>query len=134
MPSPTALAEFAEVWLPHAPDSAVARLAGLLESGSPYLIHGSFARTPPMGCLATQIAWHHPRTRHLGDEAGIVWLTRVAGLNPATSRVLVEWDRPGCHQSFRARLLAECRAELAARVCPATPAAHAEWLLAALPC
>ena len=134
MPSPTALAEFAEVWLPHAPDSAVDRLAGLLESGSPYLIHGSFARAVPMGCLATQIAWHHPRTRHLADEAGIVWLARVAGLNPATSRVLVEWDGPGCHLGFRARLLAACRAELAARSRPANCAAHAERLLAALPC
>ena len=46
-----------------------------------------------MGCLATHAAWHHPRTAHLTVEAGITWLHRVAGLNPATSLVIREWDR-----------------------------------------
>jgi len=27
-----------------------------------FLIHGSFSRAMPIGCLATHIAWHHPAT------------------------------------------------------------------------
>ena len=48
-----------------------------------------------MGCLATHIAWHHPKTEHLNVEAGVAWLTHVAGLNPATSHVIREWDCRG---------------------------------------
>ena len=48
-----------------------------------------------MGCLATHAGWHHPRTAHLTLDAGITWLHRVAGLNPATSQVIREWDRCG---------------------------------------
>src|SRR5207248_748229 len=60
----------------------------------------------PMGCLATHAAWHHPRTQHLMQEAGIAWLTRVAGLNPATSLVIREWDtRAGADWQARAELL-----------------------------
>jgi hypothetical protein len=60
-----------------------------------------------MGCLATHIAWHHPRTQHLTLDAGITWLHRVAGLNPATSHVLREWDRRGVHDlELRPDLLA----------------------------
>jgi hypothetical protein len=90
-------------WFPHLTDTGLDRLIQLLESDSPFLIHGCFIRATPMGCLATHAAWHHPRTEHLTHEAGIAWLTRVAGLNPATSLVIREWD---------ARPNWQCRAEL----------------------
>src|SRR5438067_9678306 len=82
-------------WLPNMTDAGLARLIDLLEKGSPLLIHGSFTRAIPMGCLATHAAWHHPQTCHLTQDAGITWLHRVAGLNPGTSFVLREWDRLG---------------------------------------
>jgi hypothetical protein len=73
-------------------DEGLDRLIEMLESGSPLLIHGCFTKATPMGCLATHAGWHHPRTAHLTSDAGIFWLTRVAGLNPATSQVIREWD------------------------------------------
>jgi hypothetical protein len=87
--------ELREAWLPNITDPGLDRLIDLLEKGSPLLIHGSFTRVVPMGCLATHAAWHHPCTRHLTLDAGISWLNRVAGLNPATSHVIREWDRCG---------------------------------------
>ena len=69
----------------------------LLEQGSPLLIHGSFTSVLPMGCLATHIAWNHPATAHLTMDAGICWLYQVAGLNPATSHVIREWDLRGAN-------------------------------------
>ena len=82
-------------WLPNITSSGLDRLIDLLEKGSPLLIHGSFTRVLPMGCLATHIAWNHPHTAHLTVDAGICWLNHVAGLNPATSHVIREWDRVG---------------------------------------
>jgi len=82
-------------WLPHISDAGRERLIELLEKGSPLLIHGSFTRVLPMGCLATHIAWNHPQTAHLTMDAGICWLNHVAGLNPATSHVIREWDKVG---------------------------------------
>jgi hypothetical protein len=82
-------------WFPNITDKGLDRLIDLLEKGSPLLIHGSFTRAVPMGCLATQVAWNHPRTAHLTLDAGICWLNRVAGLNPATSLIIREWDRCG---------------------------------------
>ena len=79
------------MWLPNITDAGLDRLIELLEKGSPLLIHGCFTAVP-MGCLATHAAWHHPRTAHLTLDAGITWLHRVAGLNPATSHVIREWD------------------------------------------
>jgi hypothetical protein len=108
-------AEFESVWLPHVTDAGLARLTELLATNSPLLIHGSFTRACAMGCLATHIAWHHPRTEHLNDEAGVQWLTRVAGLNPATSAVVLAWDRTGGEWAIRAELLAACRREVARR-------------------
>ena len=94
-------------WLPNITDEGLDRLIDLLEKGSPMLIHGSFTRAVPMGCLATQIAWNHPRTCHVNLEAGVHWLTLVAGLNPATSLVIREWDRAGAANfEVRADLLA----------------------------
>jgi hypothetical protein len=59
-----------------------------------------------MGCLATQVAWNHPRTAHLTQDAGITWLHRVVGLNPATSHVIREWDACGtANWETRAELL-----------------------------
>ncbi|HEY7328912.1 MAG TPA: hypothetical protein VH592_14810 [Gemmataceae bacterium] len=106
------LDELRLAWLPHINDAGLDRLVDLLEKSSPLLIHGCFTRAVPMGCLATHIAWHHPDTRHLTLDAGITWLHHVAGLNPATSHVLREWDRRGVHDlELRADLLAFFRKE-----------------------
>jgi len=99
-------------WFPNLTDAGLDRLIHLLDTDSPLLIHGCFTRATPMGCLATHAAWHHPRTEHLTQEAGIAWLTRVAGLNPATSLVIREWDsRAGSDWQARAELLQLLRAE-----------------------
>lgn len=112
MLSPECLDELRCAWLPHISDAGLDRLVDLLEKSSPLLIHGCFTRAVPMGCLATHIAWHHPRTHHLTLDAGITWLHHVAGLNPATSHVLREWDRRGVHDlELRADLLALLRNE-----------------------
>jgi hypothetical protein len=122
MLSPECLGELRSAWLPNTTDTGLRRLIDLLESGSPLLIHGCFTRAVPMGCLATHIAWHHPRTAHLTGEAGITWLHRVAGLNPATSYVLREWDRRGVHDlDLRGELLAVLREEQRTRA-PRQPA------------
>jgi len=112
MLSTQAVRELHSAWFPHITDAGVSRLIQLLEQGSPLLIHGCFTRAMPMGCLATHAAWHHPRTSHMSQEAGICWLTQVAGLNPATSRVIREWDERGPKDwQLRAELLSEFRAE-----------------------
>jgi hypothetical protein len=112
MPSRDPVAEFRTDWLPHVTNAGLARLTELLEKGSPLLIHGTFAKAPPMGCLATHIAWNHPATCRLQQEAGIVWLTKVAGLNPATSALIVAWDRDGLGDfELRCGLLGACRGE-----------------------
>ena len=112
MPTADPLAEFRARWLPHVTDSGLARISRLLETVSPLLVHGTFSRVEPMGCLASHIAWNHPATADLPDEAGIRWLAKVARLNPATSAVIVAWDRVGVRDpELRAGLLAECRAE-----------------------
>jgi len=103
--------EFARTWLPHVTDAGLARLTELLATNSPLLVHGTFTRACAMGCLATHIAWHHPRTAHLNDDAGVQWLTRVAKLNPATSAVILAWDRSGGEWAVRAELLDACRRE-----------------------
>lgn len=103
------LAEFRDQWLPHVSDAGLSRLIELLETASPLLIHGAFNRACAMGCIATHIAWHHPATRASNDEAGVLWLTRVAKLNPATSRVILAWDRNGRNDwALRAELLGAC--------------------------
>ena len=112
MLSSECLEELRSAWLPHITDAGLDRLVDLLEKSSPLLIHGCFTRAVPMGCLATHIAWQHPRTQHLTLDAGITWLHRVAGLNPATSHVLREWDRRGVHDlELRPDLLAIFRKE-----------------------
>jgi hypothetical protein len=95
MLSHESLQELRSSWLPNISDGGLDRLIELLEKGSPLLIHGSFTRAVPMGCLATHVAWNHPATAHLTLDAGICWLHHVAGLNPATSHVIREWDRCG---------------------------------------
>ena len=106
------LEELRSAWLPNITDPGLDRLIGLLQSGSPLLVHGCFTRVVPMGCLVTHAAWHHPRTAHLSQDAGISWLCRVAGLNPATSSVLREWDQCGPHSiELRGELLAFFREE-----------------------
>ena len=104
--------EFRGRWLPHVTDSGLTRVRRLLESASPLLVHGTFSRAEPMGCLASHIAWNHPATAELHDDAGIRWLAKVARLNPATSAVIVAWDRHGvADRELCAGLLTECRAE-----------------------
>ena len=103
------LRELRDEWLPHITDQGLDRVIELLEKGSPLLIHGAFMRALPMGCLATHIAWNHPATKRFTMEAGIMWLSRVAHLNPATSQVIRSWDARGPHDwelrsSFSKRL------------------------------
>jgi hypothetical protein len=113
------VAELRSSWLPNITDTGLDRLIDLLEKGSPLLIHGCFTRSVPMGCLATQVAWNHPRTAHLTLDAGITWLHNVAGLNPATSHVIREWDGRGSQDwEVRAALLAILKQERAARQQP----------------
>ena len=108
--------ELRSSWLPNITEEGLKRLVDLLEKGSPLLIHGSFTRVVPMGCLATHVAWNHPRTAHLTLDAGITWLHRVACLNPATSHVIREWDRCGANDwEVRADLLALLKDELQSR-------------------
>jgi hypothetical protein len=114
-PSPC-LNELREKWFPHTTDEGLARVIQLLESGSAFLIHGAFTRAMPMGCLATHIAWHHPETCEFSLDAGIMWLSRVAGLNPATSYVIQAWDHGGTYDwNLRSELLEACREELTRR-------------------
>jgi hypothetical protein len=123
MLSAECLREFQRDWLPHITTTGLDRLIDLLQKGSPFLIHGSFGRAVPMGCLATHIAWHHPHTADLTQEAGIAWLNHIAGLNPATSLVIREWDRRGaCDWEMRTELLAVLAAERDRRQ---APVAHA---------
>jgi hypothetical protein len=110
------LSEFRAAWLPHVTDDGLSRLIELLEKASPLLVHGAFTRALPMGCLASHIAWNHPRTCRFDHEAGVLWLARVAGLNPATSAVILAWDRHGAGDfQLRTDLLEACRDEAAAR-------------------
>ena len=110
MLSPDCVRELRTAWLPNLTDKGLDRLIELLEQGSPLLIHGSFTRAVPMGCLATHAACNHPRTAHLNLEAGVTWLNCVAGLNPATSYVIREWDRSSSSNwEVRADLLAELK-------------------------
>ena len=105
-------AELRTAWLPNLTDAGLDRIIEMLEKGSPFLIHGCFTKAPPMGCLASHAAWHHPRTAHLNQDAGISWLHCVAGLNPATSRVLREWDSRGADDlDLRTELLGLFRTE-----------------------
>ena len=113
------LHELRTAWLPNMTDVGLGRLIELLERGSPLLIHGCFAKSVPMGCLATHLAWNHPRTAHLTTDAGITWLHRVANLNPATSHVIHEWDRRGPRDLvLRNDLLALLRQEQIERSVP----------------
>ena len=119
--------ELQNSWLPNITDNGLDRVIELLEKGSPLLIHGSFTRAVPQGCLATHIAWNHPCTTHLTHEAGITWLHHVAGLNPATSHVIREWDR--CHGNdfeIRAEMLTLLREERGRRTTKRMPARNAE--------
>jgi hypothetical protein len=129
MLSSECLKELQSTWLPNITDEGLDHLIDLLEKGSPLLVHGCFTRSVPMGCLASHVGWHHPVTGHLMLDAGIAWLHRVAGLNPATSHVIREWDRRGATDyPMRSDLLAvlkehrstRCHASrFPARVCSA---------------
>jgi len=108
--------ELREKWLPNTTWSGLARVVELLEKGSPFLIHGCFSRAIPMGCLASHIAWNHPKTWHMTVDAGIFWLGKIAGLNPSTSHVLNLWDKKGVGDlATRQGLLKEFRKKLEQR-------------------
>lgn len=108
--------ELHDRWLPNVSDSGLDRLIDLLEKGSPMLVHGRFTSALPMGCLASHIGWHHPAVCHRTGDAGILWLTRVAKLNPATSKVIRSWDSHGPQDwSFRSELTDLLRTARAAR-------------------
>jgi hypothetical protein len=110
-------------WLPNVSDAGLGRVIDLLEKGSPLLVSGRFTGAAAMGCLATHIGWHDAAVGHRTDDAGILWLTRVARLNPATSHVIREWDRHGPQEwTFRAEVLALLRDEQTQRA--ARPTAH----------
>jgi hypothetical protein len=95
MSTRTAIQEFQLAWLPKVTDQGLNRLIHLLETASPYLIHGSFCKTA-----------------HLSDEAGIQWLTRIARMNPATSHLIVAWDEAGLtNHELRFGLLDSCYSE-----------------------
>ncbi len=114
--------ELLTAWLPNIAPAGLDRLITLLEQGNPLLIHGSFTSALPMGCLATHIAWNHPQTAHLTMDAGICWLNHVAGLNPATSHVIREWDRVGENDfELRSELLAILKAYRAEQHTPTAP-------------
>ena len=116
MPARDPLTEFRDEWLPHVTDDGLARLVDLLGKASPLLIQGAFTKAVPMGCLASHVAWNHPQTCHFDHDAGIVWLSKVAGLNPATSSVILAWDRAGIGDfQLRTALLEACREEHSAR-------------------
>lgn len=108
MLSPDCVRELERAWLPNITDTGLDRLIELLEKGSPLLVHGCFTRALPMGCLATHAAWHHPQTAHLTVDAGITWLHRVAGLNPATSLVIRAWDTQGASDWDTRHELIDC--------------------------
>jgi hypothetical protein len=104
--------ELRTAWLPNVSDAGLGRVIELLGKGSPLLLSGRFSGAAAMGCLATHIGWHDATVGHRTDDAGILWLTRVARLNPATSHVIREWDRHGPQEwAFRADLLALLREE-----------------------
>ena len=116
MLSQECLRELRTVWLPNMTDGGLDRLIDLLGKGSPLLIHGSFSRAFPMGCLATHVAWNHPATAHLVVDAGICWLNRIAGLNPVNSHVIREWDQAmDSNWEVRAQLLEEIKNHRSAR-------------------
>lgn len=108
--------ELQNMWLPNVSNDGLDRLIDLLEKGSPLLVHGRFTGALPMGCLASHIGWHHPRVCHRTMDAGILWLTRVAGLNPATSHMIRVWDSTGPKSwPLREELASIFRAERKAR-------------------
>src|SRR4051794_12406855 len=122
--------ELRSAWLPNVTDAGLDRIIDLLEKGSPLLIHGCFTRSVPMGCLATHVAWNHPRTNHLTVDAGLTWLHRVACLNPATSHVIKEWDARGAQDwETRAALLQELKDERTRRRPATRPAARSAVLV-----
>jgi hypothetical protein len=129
MLSQESIQELRSAWLPNITDAGLVRIIELLEKASPLLIHGSFSRAVPMGCLATHVAWNHPRTAHLTQEAGVSWLFQVAGLNPATSKVIREWDRGGMAElAVRGELLGLFRREWERRQLQQLPAEHQDAL------
>lgn len=106
--------ELHENWFPNLTDSGLERLIELLRTDSPYLLRGDWTSHLVVGCLATHVGWHHPVTTRFGIEAGGIWLSQVAGVDPAHSHVLREWDHyvgTANDRSLKSDFLAEFREE-----------------------
>lgn len=100
--------ELEQHWLPNLTDRALSRLVELLDRGDPMLIRQHWAAAGAMGCLATHAGWNHEQTEHLGDSAGPIWLSQVAGVPLCRSHLVREWDFAG-YDPYR---LWELRSEL----------------------
>jgi hypothetical protein len=123
--------EIHSAWLPNISDRGLDRLIDLLEKGSPLLLAGRFTSAASTGCLATHIGWHHDAVCGRTDDAGILWLTRVAGLNPATSHVIREWDKHDpCEWGIRQEILALFYDERARRSVEMTQCSEKELVFA----
>ena len=116
MTFPDCVSEFQKAWLPNMTLTGLQRIVELLNESSLLLIHGAFTRAIPQGCIAAHIAWTHPETIDYNEEAGVLWLTRIAKLNPATSKVILAWDENGLHdRELCDMLLSLCQTELEQR-------------------
>ena len=97
----SAIQEFRDRWLPNATDEGLNELLELLDNESPMLMRRHWTTKTndvsdfAIGCLATHVAWHHPKTEHLHAAAGFEWLRQVVGLDTRAepSYVINAWDR-----------------------------------------
>ena len=86
------------------------RVIELLERGLPAVDPRRLQPSGADGCLATHIAWNH-LLEQWTLEAGIMWLSRVAGLNPATSQVIRAGTGGTRDWELRSRLLENFKEE-----------------------
>ena len=132
-----AVREFRTHWLPKLTDPALERLITLLERDDPRLIRSRWTGASVMGCLATQAAWNDARTEDFGDRAGPAWLHHVAGIVPAHSKVVRDWDQSIEHPfdawQVRGQLLAMLREEHGSRRVSSCPADDSESCSTAWP-
>ena len=88
-----------------------------LDDGTPSAVESSSSETRPRRVRVKAATTTGALIRmSIASQVGVLWLTRVAGLNPATSLVILEWDRLGASDwQARSRLLEVCRRELETR-------------------
>ena len=108
MASNTAVTEFRAAWLPHVTDDRPAPPRRSARQGQPAFdprrVHSAHADGLPR--LAHRL--ESPARRAISTtRPASMWLSKVAGLNPATSAVILAWDRAGnadlrpAHRSLR---------------------------------